>query len=125
MKLQEIANDQLYKELELLEPEYYSARYGTPEQTTEYYHDLFRRINLVIAKYGIVFIAEMYHKSRSKDKIELWRTNWKRGPRNTKIKSGDWITITKGLESAGKSKQLDETFRNNNNKEDGNPWEDV
>lgn len=121
MKLQEIANDELYKELERLEPAYYYGKIGTPEQTMEYSNDLFRRINLVLSKYNIKFTAEMYHKSRSKDKIELWRTNWKKGPKNTKIKSGDWITITKGLESASKSKQLDETFRIN--KEDSNPWE--
>ena len=123
MKIQEIPNEQLYKELETMEPIYYYGRIGTPEQTTEYANDLFRRINLILAKYKILFTAETYHKSRSKDKIELWRTNWKKGPRNTRIKSDDWITITKGKEVSTKSSQNDETFRNM--KEDYNPWSDL
>ena len=70
MKLMEVHNIKLYKELELLEPEYY---YGHVDDINSYSKSLFSKINSLLAKNNINFIAESYHKSRVKDKIELWK----------------------------------------------------
>ena len=123
MKIGEYSNKELYEELLTMRPEYYDFSIGTPEQTRVYYSDLFRRINLLLAKHNIIFNAEMYHQCRGKDKIELWKTNWKRGAKNKLFKSDDWIVIYKDKGGRVHGSNVDPDGPTQIKQEDYNPWE--
>ena len=94
MKIGEYSNKELYEALVKLEPQYYYGSIGDPKETREYALNLFKSISVLLAKYNIIFHPESYHKSKTKDKIELYKSSFMRSGK-FKVKTSDWIIIWK------------------------------
>ena len=104
MKIQEIVNEELYKALLALEPEYYYGSVGTTEETMAYADKLFNQIYNLLKPFNPKIRPDFYHKSRTKNKIELHCTTLipiKGG----KKRQDDWIEIyaKRGTKSQGNS----------------------
>ena len=110
MKIQEIVDEQLYKAILTLEPEYYYGPVGDCEQTKAYADDLFNRIYELLLPFNPKLKPNFYHHNKSKDKIELWATSWiraKKGKNIILVRQDDWIEVYAKGGTVDKSKQVD------------------
>ena len=110
MKVQEIVDEQLYKALLTMEPEYYYGPVGNCEETKAYAEKLFNQIYELLLPFNPKLKPSFYHHNKDKDKIELWATSWvrtKKGKNIVLIKQDDWIEVFAKGGTVSKSKQVD------------------
>jgi hypothetical protein len=114
--VKECYNKELYEELEKLEPAFYHASVGSPEETKEYSENQFNLIKNVLLKYGIIFTPDFYSINRDREKekkIELSIKMFNKISETKSIRSDDWIEIRPAGYKTEKSKEEDpeERFR--------------
>jgi len=110
MKIQEIVNEELYKALLILEPEYYYKRVGDQQETKAYAEKLFDQIYKLLLPFNPKLKPNFYHLNKAKDKIELWKESWvriKKGKGSILIRQDDWIEIFAKGGTVSKNKQVD------------------
>ena len=118
MKVQEIVNEELYKALLTLEPEYYYKRVGNQEETRAYADKLFNQIYELLLPFNPKLKPNFYHHNKAKNRIELWAEHWvrtKKGKNIILVRQDDWIEVFAKGGTVVKSKQNDpeEAYRTN------------
>ena len=110
MKVQEIVDEQLYKALLTMEPEYYYGPVGNCEETKVYADNLFNQIYELLLPFNPKLKPNFYHHNKSKNRIELWAESWirtKKGKGSILIRQDDWIEVFAKGGTTIKSEQVD------------------
>jgi hypothetical protein len=126
MKIQEIVNEELYKALLILEPEYYYKRVGDQQETKAYAEKLFDQIYKLLLPFNPKLKPNFYHLNKAKDKIELWKESWtrvKKGKDSILVRQDDWIEVFAKGGTQVKSNSVDpETQHRTKQKDNMEEW---